>query len=113
MLTTIIYLVGALSLHFTDMTSQSGFASLFLPMVNILFFIFLVWQLVFYFSLHSFSGNDDSLFIALLREFWNLNENMREYGVARTLLGFAAHLFNAACFLTAVYYYFSLFLDFV
>ncbi len=62
MLTTIIYITGALSLHFTDIQSQNAFFFLFLPLINTLFFIFILWQLIFYFALNSFSNDDSDIF---------------------------------------------------
>ena len=111
MLTTLIYLLGALTLHFTDVGSQNGFFSLLLPAVNVLFFIFILWQLIFFYSLNSFSHDDDFRFYDLVREFWNLRDNIAELGVPQALLRLAGHLVNTVCFLSAVYYYLNYFLD--
>ena len=113
MLTTLIYVIGTLSLHFTDAASPNGFFSLLFPAVNALFFIFLIWQLIFFFSLGLPERGGDFRFSDLLREFWNLNYNIAEYGLLRTLRNFTAHLINTVCIVMAVDYYLMLFMDFI
>ena len=113
MLTTLIYVIGTLSLHFTDAASPNGFFSLLLPVVNILFFIFLIWQLIFFFSLGIPEGDGNFRFADLLREFWELNYDIAEYGLIRTLGNLVAHLINTVCIVMAVDYYLTLFMDFI
>ena len=113
MLTTFFYLIGTLSLYFTDTASPNGFFSLLLPFVNALYFIFLIWQLIFFFSLGIPEREGDYRFTELLREFWNLNYNIAEKGLLLTLARLAAHVFNSLCFIFAVDYYLTLFMDFI
>ena len=112
MLTTIIYILGTLSLQFSDTQSQGAFFNLFLPLVNLFFFMFIVWQLIFFFSFNTFS-HEDSPFSQLLQQYWNLNYDIREYGFFQVMVKFSIHLINTACFLLAAYYYLLIFLDFI
>lgn len=113
MLTTLIYMIGALSLLFTDATSPNGFFRLLLPAINALFFIFLIWQLIFFFAPGMPVRNDDFRFSDFLREFWSLNYNIEEYGFLRSMGRFIAHLINTVCFFWAVNSYLSMFVDFI
>ena len=113
MLTTLIYLIGTLSLYFTDATSPNEFFSLLLPVINTLFFVFLIWQLIFFFALGMPARDDDFRFSDLLREFWTLNYDIAERGLLRTVARFVAHLINAVCFVSAVDYYLTLFMNFI
>ena len=108
MLTTIIYITGALSLHFTDIHSQNAFFFILLPLINILFFIFLLWQLIFYFALSSFS-NDDSSFFELLSQLWHLGYTIERNGLVPALLNIVFLIINAISLFVAVIYYFDVF----
>ena len=108
MLTTIIYVSGALSLHFTDVQSLNAFFFVLLPLINILFFIFLLWQFIFYFAMSSFS-NDESGFFDLLSELWHLGYTIERIGVFHALLNIFFLIINAISFFIAVFYYFDLF----
>jgi hypothetical protein len=112
MLTTIIYVLGALSLHFSDISSQHAFFSLLLPLFNILFFIFLFWQLIFYFSLSSFSNDDSLHFFDLLYKFWHLDEDIKQYGFFPAVLNIVMLSVDAASLFIVIFYYIELFLDF-
>ena len=113
MLTTLMYITGALSLHFTDLQSDSLFFSLLLPTINLVFFIFIVWQLIFFFSLGSFAHDDDYSFFHLVDQLWHIGGNIKDYGAAHTLMNVSILLINSACLIAGVIYYFGLFLDFV
>lgn len=108
MLTTIIYVSGALSLHFTDVQSQNAFFFVLLPLINILFFIFLLWQLIFYLALNSFS-NDDSSFFDLLTQIWHLDYTIERIGFFPALLNISFLIINAISFFIVVFYYFDVF----
>lgn len=113
MLVTLVYILGALSLHFTDLHSESAFLNLLLPGFNLLFFIFIVWQLIFYFSLHSFGSEDHPGLSSLILQIWNLDLHMQRNGILPALFTLAIMLVNAASLFTAVFYYISTFLDFI
>ena len=113
MLTTIIYVMGALSLHFTDLQSESAFFSLLLPAFNFLFFIFLVWQWIFYFALSSFSSDENDGLFNLLYQVWHLDYTIERVGLVKALLNIVLLAVNAISLFVAVYYYLDLFLGFV
>lgn len=113
MLTTLIYVMGALSLHFTDIYSQHAFFYLFLPLFNFLFFIFLLWQIIFYFSLNAFSHDHESHFFELLFQLWNLGYEINQHGFIHTFINVSIRIIDVICLFTAVFYYFDIFLDFV
>lgn len=113
MLTTIFYVLGALALHFSDVTSGNAFFSLLLPLFNIFFFIFLVWQLIFYFSLSSFANDDDTHFFTLVYELWHLDHGIRERGLVPALFNVTLLIVNAVSLVSIVLYYLDVFLDFL
>lgn len=113
MLTTIIYVSGALSLQFTDIQSPNSFFSLLLPFINLLFFIFLLWQLIFYYALNSFSDDNNSTFFDLVYKLWHIDYEIERCGLFIALRNIVFLLINAISLFVAVFYYLELFLDFV
>jgi len=113
MLTTVIYILGAVSLQHTDMNSESIFYSFLLPSFNLFFVIFIVWQFIFFFSLNTFSRSEDSGISQLLKKFWNLNYEIREKGAIRGSTTSLFHLIDTLCFFIALRYYFNWFLGFI
>lgn len=109
MFKSFIYLFGALSLHFTDLTHSNAFFSLFLPLLDAFFLIFLCWQLLFFMSLNSgFSDGGHYSLSDLLQDIYDLRYDIQEYGLAKALFDLVLNLFDAACFFIAVYYYYDL-----
>lgn len=112
MLTTLIYILGALSLHFTDMGSGHGFYSLFLPTFNGLFFIFLLWQVIFYYSLSAFDP-DDTGFFGLLYHVVNIQEIVIRHGLVLAFFRLLMLVVDAICLFTVIFFYLQAFMDFV
>ena len=66
---TLIYVVGVLALHFTNLSHAHGFYNLFLPVVGLLFLVFLVIQLMLFGPLNNFeTGDGYRLFDLLTRQ---------------------------------------------
>lgn len=113
MLTTVIYIFGALSLHFADLSHENSFFSLLLPFLNLLFLIFLVIQMVFFFSMNSLITDQAYGFFDLLSDIWDLDYDIKTQGLLPTLINLVARLIEASCFFTAIYYYFIIAIKFL
>lgn len=112
MLKSLIYLLGALALHFTDFSHQNGFYSTFLPFVNVLFLIFLCWQLLFFMALNtSFSDGDHYSFYDLVTDIYDLRYDIQDQGLPRALFSLTLNLLDSLCFFVAMFYYFSMVID--
>ena len=109
MLKSCIYFLGALSLHFTDITHPNNFFSVLLPLLDALFLIFLCWQLLFFMSLNSgFSDGGHYSLSDLLRDIYDLHYDIQDLGLGRAIFDLAQNLFEVACFFIAIYYYYGL-----
>lgn len=113
MIMMLIYVAGALSLHFTNLASGDFFTSFLLPSLNVLFFVFLLAQLIFYFSLGGLSDDNDTDFYDLLYKIFHLDIEIRRQGVLPAIFDTSLLLIDALSLFTVVFYYLSAFLDFV
>ena len=114
MFKSIIYLVGALSLHFTDFSHPDRFYSTFLPFIDVLFLIFLCWQLLFFMTLNSsFSDGDHYSFYDLIADVYDLRYDIQDQGIFKALFCLALSLFDVICFFVAMFYYYGMVIDMV
>jgi len=79
MLRTAFYILGMLALHHTDFTHPDAFYRLFLPLVDAAFLIFIVWQVMFYFTLNNFSSAYG--FFDLFQDIWDLRYDIEQQGL--------------------------------
>ena len=114
MFKSIIYLTGALALHFTDFAHPSAFFSVFLPVIDALFLIFFCWQLLFFMTLNTgFSDGDSYSFYDLVADIYDLRYDIQEQGPLKAFLSLALNLFDLVCFFIAMFYYYGMVIDLV
>jgi len=114
MLKSAVYLLGALSLHFTEFGHPQAFYGVFLPLIDVIFLIFLFWQLLFFMTLSSsFSDGDHYHLQDLVMDIYDLRYDIEEQGLLRALLSLALNLFEMICFFLAMFYYYSMVIDMV
>lgn len=114
MLKTLTYLLGALALHFTDFAHPNGFYSTFLPIIDVLFLIFLCWQLLFFMTLSSgFSDGNHYHFSDLIMDIYDLRYDIQDEGLLRALFNLACGLFELICFFVAMFYYYGIVIEMV
>lgn len=111
MLKTGIYVLGTLALHFTDFTHPDPLFSRVLPLVDAVFVIFLMWQLLFFFSLHSYSDGDSYHFSDVLLDIYDLRYDIADVGILAALLQLAFNLVDAACFFLSIYFCYAVLID--
>ncbi|MEH6357505.1 MAG: hypothetical protein V7745_00845 [Pseudomonadales bacterium] len=111
---TLTYLLGTLSLHFTDFGHASSFYSLFLPFVDVLFLIFLCWQLMFFMALNnSFSDGDHYHLQDLIVDIYDLRYDIQDHGLLSALFSLALNLFEVACFFLSIFYYYGMVIEMI
>jgi len=108
MVKTVWYLVGAMSLHLTQFSDPNPFFSIFLPLVDAVFLIYLLWQLIFFMSLHDFSDGNSYQMQDLLIDIWDFRYDIRESGLLYALIHLCLNITEVICFLFAVFYYYKL-----
>ena len=114
MLKTLTYLLGTLSLHFTDFAHASDFYSVFLPLIDVLFLIFICWQLLFFMALNSsFSDGDHYHLQDLIIDIYDLRYDIQDHGLFSALFSLALNLFEMVCFFLAIFYYYGMVIDMV
>ena len=113
MIKTIIYLAGALALHHTDFTHPNSFYHLFLPVMDILFLIFLSWQMLFFFTLNNFSDGKNYGIHDLLLDIYDLRYDIQDHGLSYALFNLSLNLIDFICIFLSVFYYYSLIIDLV
>ena len=114
MFKSIIYLAGTLALHFTDFAHPQAFFSVFLPIMDVLFLIFLFWQLLFYMALNnSFSDGDHYHLQDLIVDIYDLRYDIEDQGLLRALFSLSLNLFEMVCFFVAMFYYYGMVIDMV
>ena len=106
---TIFYLLGILSLHYTDITHTNAFFNLALPLFNLVFFIFLLWEALLFFSLAP-AGEEES-FYTWLYGLIDFRYDLIERGWLNALFHLAAGTFNLACYFYVIFYYFQALLE--
>lgn len=111
MLKSIIYLTGTLALHFTDFTHARSFYSVFLPLIDVLFLIFLCWQLMFFMALNNFSDGDHYHLQDLFVDIYDLRYDIQDHGLFSALFSLTLNLFDAVCFFLAIFYYYGMVID--
>ena len=111
MLRTLVYVAGTLALHFPDFNHSNALYSMVLPLVDAAFIIFLLWQLIFYFSLHSYSGTDSYHFTDLLVDIYDLRYDIEDAGVVVAIVRLSLNLVEVACFFLSIYYCYAAVID--
>lgn len=102
-----------MALHLTDFTHPNPFFSTFLPVIDAFFLIFLIWQLMFFVSLNSFSDGQEHNMAELLLTIYDLNYDIQEQGVAPALLNLALNIFDAICIFLSLYYFLVIMIDLI
>ena len=111
---TLSYLLGSLSLHFTDFSHASSFYNLVLPIVDVIFLIFLCWQLIFFMALNnSFSDGDHYHLQDLVTDIYDLHYDIRDHGLLSALFSLALNIFEMMCFLLSIFYYYGMVIEMV
>lgn len=113
MIKTLIYVLGTLALHNTDFTHPHSFYHLFLPLVDLLFLIFLSWQLLFFFTLNNFSNGEQYGFHDLLIDIYDLRYDIQDHGLAYALFNLSLNIIDFICIFLAVFYYYALMVDLI
>jgi|GEM_PF-637538 len=109
-----IYLLGTLSLHFTEFGHPQAFYGIFLPLMDALFLIFLCWQLLFFMTLSSsFSDGDHYHLQDLIIDIYDLRYDIQDHGLFSALFSLALNLFEMVCFFLAIFYYYGMVIDMV
>lgn len=110
---TLIYILGALALHHTDFTHPHAFYHLFLPLVDLLFLIYLSWQLLFFFTLNNFSNGQQYGFFDLLMDIYDLRYDIQEHGWLSASVQLTFNLIDFICIFAAIFYYFALIIELI
>ncbi len=105
MIKTGFYIIGALALHHTDLNANNSFYSVFLPIVDTMFFIFIIMQIMFYFSLNNFSNGDNYGFQDLILDIYDLRYDIQDQGLMYALFHLTLNVIDLICIVVAVYYY--------
>ncbi len=113
MIKTCFYLLGALALHHTDLNHGNGFHSLFLPVVDAIFFIFIIWQMIFYFTLNNFSTGNHYSFQHLVLDIYDLRYDVQDHGLLYALFQLSLSIIDLICIVLAFYYYSQIALDLI
>ena len=111
MLKTCVYVIGTLALHYTDFSHPDALFSRVLPLVDAAFIIFLLWQLLFFFSLHSFSDGDTYHFSDLLVDIYDLRYDIADVGIVVALVRLSFNLIEMGCFFLSIFYCYSAVID--
>ena len=99
----IIYVAGMLALNFTDFRHENAFFSLFLPIIDLFFLAFLWLEVVFYFSILSFSKDEYNVF-DLGRDIIDLRLDIAEFGLLSAVTTLAIEIIDAALLFVALIY---------
>lgn len=113
MLKTCIYLFGTMALYHTDLNHSHGFFSLVLPVVDLLFLIFLAWQLLLYFSLNQLSSGDHYGITDLFIDIYDLRYDIQDHGLLYALFQLSLNVIDLICIFLSVFYYSRLLLNLV
>lgn len=105
MIKTGLYIIGALALHHTDLSANNSFFSVFLPILDMLFFIFIIMQIMFYFSLNNFSNGNNYNFKDLILDIYDLRYDIQDHGLMYALFHLTLNIIDLICIVVAVYYY--------
>lgn len=99
----IIYVAGMLALNFTDFRHENAFFSLFLPIIDLFFLAFLWLEVVFYFSILSFSKDEYNVF-DLGRDIIDLRLDIAEFGLLSAVTTLAIEIIDVALLFVALIY---------
>ncbi|MCF7982019.1 MAG: hypothetical protein K9K86_08540 [Pseudomonadales bacterium] len=113
MIKTTFYIAGALALHHTDFSHPNTFYHLFLPIVDLIFLIFLSWQMLFFFTLNNFSDGKNYGFHDLIVDIYDLRYDIQDHGLASALFTLSLNLIDFICIFLSVFYYYSLIIELV
>lgn len=113
MIKTTIYVIGALALHHTDFANPDGFYRLFLPLLDAAFLIFLLWQMMFYFTLNNFSDGHHYGFSDLLVDIYDLRYDIEDHGLLYALFNLSLNIIDLICIVLAVYYYYAMMIELI
>ena len=111
MLKTGVYVLGTMALHYTDFSHPGAFFSMVLPLLDAAFIIFLMWQMLFFFSLHGFSDDDTYYFSDLLVDIYDLRYDIADSGVVVALVRLSFNIIEMACFFLSVHYCYAAIID--
>ena len=113
MLKTCIYVFGTFALHLTDFKNPNPFFSTVLPLIDAVFLIFLIWQLLFFLSLNDFSDGQEQSISDLFMTIYDLNYDIQEQGTVPALFNLALSLFDAACVFLSIYFFLAISIDLI
>ena len=100
----IIYVAGMLALNFTDFRHENAlFLAFFLPIIDLFFLAFLWLEVVFYFSILSFSKDEYNVF-DLGRDIIDLRLDIAEFGLLSAVTTLAIEIIDAALLFVALIY---------
>lgn len=99
-----------MALIHTDLGHTSAFNSLFLPVVDFIFLVFLFFELQFFFSNIGFGADDYNIF-DLIRDIFDLHHDIKEVGFLPAVLTLAISLVDMVLLFTAVFFVFDFMLD--
>ncbi len=111
MLKTGVYVIGTLALHYTDFSHPDAFFSMMLPLLDAAFIIFLMWQMLFFFSLHGFSDDDTYYFLDLLVDIYDLRYDIAEVGPVVAIVRLSFNIIEVGCFFLSIFYCYSALID--
>ena len=113
MVIAVIYIIGTLCLHLTDFSSPDFLYATLFPLIDALFLIFLIWQVLFYTTLSGIGGSNSYGFFDLLGDVYDLRYDVIEKGWLAALWELTLNLTECICFFLAVFYYFSMAIDLI
>jgi len=106
MIRSIFYLIGALSLHFSSGANSPG-ALFLLTAVNILFFVFVLWETINFFLLSPLIETEIS-FADWIVSLFTIKRDILENGLGAALVSFTQKTLMAASYCYAIYYFVGL-----
>lgn len=113
MIKTFIYLIGILALHNTDFTHPDSFYHLFLPLVDVFYLIFLLWQALFFFTLNNFSDGQHYAFNDLVADIYDLRYDIQDHGLLPALIQLSLNIIDFICIFLAIFYYCAIMIDLI
>lgn len=113
MIRTVIYVLGALALHQTNFSHPNAFYHLFLPIIDVVFLIFLCWQMIFFFTLNNFSNGKSYGFHDLIIDIYDLRYDIQDHGLTYAMINLLLNLIDFICIFLSVFYYYSLTIELV
>lgn len=108
MIKTAFWLLGIMSLQYTDFTAQQPLYSTFLPVLDAVFLLFLLWQLVFFFTIGGSSCEQTGFSVEeLFAEIYDLRYEIQDRGFIVALINLSLSMVDVVCMLIAIHWYLS------